>query len=117
MPDVKLYYPRGQYESSEAKANLMDAVSASVAIALECADYAGEPLNLHAAEVELTLVPYERACSRRTSQLVVEIVGHDYPDRMRDIDDRLESIKKVLLRDLGYTTSVKYFRIGERCWV
>jgi hypothetical protein len=120
VPDVKVYYPTGLFETERRREKFHDAVAKAVAFYLSCEDYSGVPFTLQAAQVDVTLIAYDYIPTRPGSVIRMEISGINFTECMRTIKTRLEAIKvevKKLLLPTRDTVSIIFRPVHPNCWV
>ena len=109
-------FPSETWDDIEA---FTDGVATIVARALSCYDEDEQAIPVIPTEVDMfVFLPKEcRICSSKTD-ILVTVMGIDYPDRIRNIEVRCSEIKDQIKELLpGYTVSVKFISVKPDCWV
>ena len=118
MDRLTVHHPISMFVSNDEKKEAMASFASIVASALDCRSYNGRQLELRRGDIDVILVPYEDANVQFDTRLVVEIIGHDYPERMCDIRSRLVNINHQMSRLYGdVSVSVAFIGITDGCSV
>lgn len=123
MPDVQIRYPSALITSTEIYTQFKNNVAEAVADVLECNSYDGTPVDLEPNHIDVHMIDYDYQGFQvrfKNAKLLVQIIGYDYPDRMRNIAERLMEIKRYIalllgISDLDYI-AITYIPIPEGCW-
>jgi len=135
--DAKVFVPSFVLNHEDADTALQRAskfrweVAMKIASNLDCVDDAGIELGvLSSSKVDVHIITiFSHAANgyelHSDATVLIEIMGLDYTDRMKNIDDRLRAIGESVqllvhsfVHGLGIEkVSVKFIPIGQKCWV
>ena len=122
MPDVKVYMPGWHREDIQFTTDLQRTLCEAVAKYLDCNDHEGIPLHLVADDIDVMCFAYGDH-DKVGAQLIIEVTGYDYPDRMANIEERLLAILRggipVSIPRIASgpkTASISYIRLGKGCF-
>ena len=108
MPAVIVHYPRGCMDPTD-KERFKRTVKLEVAAYMDAVDPATQRETQFAADpnafIDLVLVPYEPDDAEVTTPFMATIITYQWPDRMKDIDHRIEAITNRV-RAFGFTTDM-----------
>src|SRR5688500_3083114 len=94
--DIDLLYPETAIMSAGTKLRVMRIVRTVVATHMGGVGYEGESLYLAPDDIDIVLQPYNFHNTRLRLPYRVRIFGHDYPDRMANIEERCGGIASNL---------------------
>ncbi len=119
MPDVRVDWEYDLFRGI-ARARVSCDLAESVATELSCMDNNGHEVVMNGRDhVNVFMQPFSRAIDSSTADVVITIIGYDYADRMRDIDERLVRIGTAMKAQLSGSprVSLMFVPIPGKCWV
>ncbi len=125
MPKIDIDIPDDFFESADERETFFDGVQESVARHMSCKNAKGKFIEFDPVKhVDLIPRPYDAVTARPTAVLLATITTYALPDRMANINERVQAVADDIGRMVPDTrvpksmdaVSVTFLVKGEGCW-
>lgn len=127
MPDVNFWYAKslsssGRFAGNRTHGAVKSNIKTSVAMNMDCVDDKGK-MVVHDPRTQITILTFAPIASSLNKLVVMHVLAFDWPNRMRNIDERLEAIGlsiRALLELPPGTVDMEFIAIKRKprpCWV